>query len=89
MVIKGWRIRNEKKKLNEYNAYVTIAENYKEIIAIISNNSNFGDYGRILEEKYGFDRGQAKLIMSVTIDDLISVGAYREEVKKLKKKLKD
>ena len=81
------RIRNEKKKLNEYIAYVTLAENYQEIIDIISNNPNFGDYGRILEEKYGFDRGQAKLIKSVTIDDLISVGAYREEVKKTEEEI--
>lgn len=75
------RIREEKNKINEYNAYITIAEKYQDISEVITDNPKLCDHESILKEKYGLDRRQAMLIKSVTIDDLISVDIYREEVK--------
>lgn len=87
--IKWYRrwIRDAKNKLDEYNTYIIMAENYKEIIGIISNNPKFEDYASILKDKYGFDYRQVKLIKSITIDDLTSAGAYREEAKKAEEEI--
>lgn len=81
------RVRESKKKVNEYKAYIVIAENYKDIIDIVSNNPDFWGYQKILEEKYGLDRDQAKLVKMVTISDLLSVDKYRDELKKAEEDL--
>lgn len=84
----GWidhcrlQIREEKKKIQEYNACITIAENYQDMMSIISENPNFSDYAKILNKKYGFDRSQAALVKMMTVDDLLSADKYREKAEK-------
>jgi hypothetical protein len=76
------QIREEEKKIQEYNACITIAENYQDMMSIISENPIFSDYAKILSEKYGFDRNQASLVKMMTVDDLLSADKYREKVEK-------
>jgi hypothetical protein len=84
----GWtdycrtQIREEERKIREYNAYITIAENYKDMIDIISEVSDFSEYAKIFSEKYGLDRNQAKLVKLMTVEDLLSADKYREKVEK-------
>lgn len=84
----GWvnycraKIREKKKKIQEYNACITIAENYQDMMSIISENPNFSDYAKILNNKYGFDRSQAALVKMMTVDDLLSADKYRERAEK-------
>lgn len=75
-------IRETKKKIHEYKAYIVIAENYKDIIDFVSNSPDFRTYQKMLEEKYDLDWDQAKLVKMVTINDLLSVDKYQEEMKK-------
>lgn len=76
------KIRKEQKKLLEFNAYIVMAENYQDIISIISKNPSLQAYSSILEDKYGLDRSQAGLLKMLTVDDLVSVDKYRELIKK-------
>lgn len=69
-------IRETKKKIHEYKAYIVIAENYKDIIDFVSNSPDFRTYQKMLEEKYDLDWDQAKLVKMVTINDLLSVDKY-------------
>lgn len=84
----GWvdhcrlQIREEKRKIQEYNACITIAENYQDMMSIISENPIFSDYAKILNKKYGFDRSQAALVKMMTVDDLLSADKYREKAEK-------
>lgn len=82
--IRHWqyRIREEERKIKEYNACIVMAENYPDIIQIISENPNLNDYENILEEKYGFDRGQSELVKLMSVNDFFSVDVYREKVKR-------
>lgn len=78
-----YKICGLSKKIEEYKAYISIAENYKELIEIINNNPNLSDYAPIIEEKYGFCKSQVSLIKLVTVDDIVSVQRYKEEIDKL------
>lgn len=82
------QIREASKKIDEYRAYITFAENYQDMIEIIAQNSEFESYANILRDKYGFDRGQTGLIKFMTVEDLLSVDKYRMEVEKLQEEIK-
>lgn len=82
------QIREASKKIDEYRAYITFAENYQDMIEIIAQNPEFESYTNILRDKYGFDRGQTGLIKFMTVEDLLSVDKYRMEVEKLKEEIK-
>lgn len=76
------QIREIEKKIQEYKACITIAENYQDMMSIISENPNFSDYAKRLDEKYGLDRNQTALVKMMTVDDLLSVDKYREKAEK-------
>lgn len=82
------QIREASKKIDEYRACITIAENYQDMIEIIAQNPEFASYANIFRDKYGFDRGQAGLIRLMTVEDLLSVDKYRMEVEKLQEEIK-
>lgn len=76
-------MREAKKKINEYNTYIVIAENYQDMIEILAQNPDFTDYVDIMYEKYGFNLEQAKMVKFVTIENLVSKDKYLEEIQKL------
>ena len=82
------QIRDVSKKIDVYRAYITITENYQDMIEIIAQNPEFTSYANIFRDKYGFDRGQAGLIKLMTVEDLLSVDKYRMEVEKLQEEMK-
>lgn len=82
------QIREASKKIDEYRAYITFAENYQDMIEIIAQNPEFESYANIFRDKYGFDRGQTGLIKLMTVEDLFSVDKYRMEVEKLQEEIK-
>ena len=82
------QIREASKKIDEYRAYITITENYQDMIEIIAQNPEFVKYANIFRDKYGFDRGQARLVKLMTIEDLLSADKYRMEVEKLQEEIK-
>ena len=82
------QIREASKKIDEYRAYITFAENYQDMIEIIAQNPEFESYANIFRDKYGFDRGQTGLIKFMTVEDLLSVDKYRMEVEKLQEEIK-
>lgn len=82
------QIREASKKIDEYRAYITFAENYQDMIEIIAQNPEFESYANIFRDKYGFDRGQTGLIKLMTVEDLFSVDKYRMEVENLQEEIK-
>ena len=82
------QIREASKKIDEYRAYITITENYQDMIEIIIQNPEFASYANILRDKYGFDRSQAGLVKLMTVEDLLSTDKYRMEVEKLQEEIK-
>lgn len=76
-------IQESKKRIEEYETYIKIAENYQEIIESISQNPEFSSYGNILNEKYGLDVNQVRMVKHITIENLISTDKYLEEIRKL------
>lgn len=82
------QIREASKKIDEYRAYITFAENYQDMIEIIAQNPEFESYANIFRDKYGFDRGQTGLIKFMTVEDLLSVDKYRMEVENLQEEIK-
>lgn len=77
-------IREMEKKIFEYSVYITIAENYQEMMEILAQNSDFASYADIMYHKYGFNRAQAGMIKSATVENLVSKDKYFAEIQKLK-----
>lgn len=82
------QIQEASKKIDEYRTYIAIAENYQDMIKIIAQNPEFASCANIFCDKYGFDRGQVRLVKSMTVEELLSVDKYRMEVEKLQEEIK-
>ncbi len=76
-------MREAKKKIDEYKIYIMIAENYQDMIEILSQNPDVTSYANIMYNKYGFNPVQARMVKSVTVENLISKDKYLEEIQKL------
>ena len=76
-------IREARKKIDEYNIYLKIAENYQDIIEILVQNPDFTSYAKVMYEKYGLNRAQAGMLKSVKVENLISKDKYLDEIQKL------
>lgn len=89
---RGWnpryferKIRECKKLIDEYRAYIMIADNYKEMIELLSVSKDFNSFVEVMQEKYGFSRTQSGLIKLMTVDDIVSKDKYYDEIKRLEK----
>ena len=76
-------MREAKKKIDEYKIYIMIAENYQDMIEILAQNPDITTYANIMYDKYRFNRAQARMVKSVTVENLISKDKYLEEIQKL------
>ena len=79
------KIREAKKKIDEYKTYIMISENYQDMIEILEQNPDFTSYAGIMHEKYGFNGSQAGLVKLITVTDIVSKGKYLEKIGKLEK----
>ncbi len=65
-------IYNCKRKIGIIEAYLKAADNYKDIIGIVMDTSEYGDYYKLMEERYGFNREQSRSLRFCCANDFSS-----------------
>lgn len=83
------KIRELQKELAKHEAYITIAENYSEIIHILEENPHHNLYAPIINERFGIDYANVNLVKYITIDDILSVEKHRKRISELEDLLEE